>query len=190
MASTIRSFIAVDLTADHKRSLGRLARQLAERWPEYRWCDEDQFHVTLNFLGDVPDEQIPRVCQIMRESLTAHNRFSFDLAGLGAFPKNARPRVVWAGVDQGKSQLSRIYHDLRENLEELRLERDRKAFRPHVTLGRIRNNQRWPDSMIEHLDDRPSLDLGPVDVDEVILYSSFLEKTGPTYTVMDRIPLA
>jgi len=189
MASTIRSFIAVDLTAAHKRTLSRVINGLARKWPEYKWSEPDQLHLTLNFLGEVPDEKIPQVCEIMRQTLAEHNSFSFQLDAIGAFPKSRRPRIIWAGVGDGASNLSRIYYDLRENLDELRLERDRKAFRPHITLGRIRNQERWPDSMIEYLDGEQNLQLGSADVDEVVLFSSFQEKAGADYTVMDRVSL-
>ena len=189
MATSIRSFMAVELTPEHSRAIARISRQMAEQWPEYRWVDPRNMHLTLNFLGNVADEKIPRVCEIMRETLAAHAAFTFDIQGLGAFPKNSRPRVIWIGVGEGKSALSKIYYDLADNLDELRLERDRKAFRPHITLGRIRDRQRWPDSMIEHLDSNPAMELGQVSVDEIVLFSSHLEKTGPIYTAMDRVPL-
>lgn len=190
MASSIRSFIAVELSADQSRAVARVTRQLAEKWPEYRWVDPNNLHLTLNFLGDVADEKIPRVCEIMRNTLASHDSFSFELQGLGAFPKTSRPRVIWIGVGEGKSPLSKIHYDLAENLDELRLERDRKAFRPHITLGRIRDRQRWPDSMIEHLENEPGLELGEVDVKELVLFSSHLENTGPIYTAMDRVSLS
>ena len=189
MASTIRSFIAVDLTPQHKRSLGKVIKGLAEKWPEYRWCDPDQLHLTLNFLGPVPDDKIPDVCNIMRETVSKHAPFGIDLEGIGAFPKISRPRVIWAGIGEGKSPLSRIYYDLRHNLDDLRLERDGKAFRPHITLGRIRKQERWPDSMIEYLESQSEVDLGSADVSEVVLFSSFEEAAGPVYTAMDRARL-
>ena len=189
MASSIRSFIAVELASEQRRSIANAARAFAQKWPEYRWVDTENLHVTLNFLGDVADEKIPAVCEIMRETLANHRAFSIELQGLGAFPKARRPRVIWVGVGEGKSQLSRIYYDLAERLEDLRLDRDHKAFRPHVTLARIRDRHRWPDSMIEYMESEPVLEFGSMWVDEVVLFSSHLEKTGATYTAMDRVSL-
>ena len=189
MASSIRSFIAVEFTKETTRDLARLISPLMQKWPEYRWVEPENLHLTLNFLGDVPDQKIPRVCEIVRETMAGHSRFKFAFSELGAFPKALRPRILWVGVADGKSQLTKIYYDIADQLNELRLDRDRKAFRPHVTLGRIRDRQRWPDSVIEHLQTGSSLQLGTVDVNEVVLFSSHQENTGPIYTVMDRAPL-
>ena len=84
MATSIRSFIAVELTPEHSRAIARISRQMDEQWPEYRWVDPRNMHLTLNFLGNVADEKIPRVCEIMRETLAAHAAFTFDIQGLGA----------------------------------------------------------------------------------------------------------
>ena len=189
MASTIRSFIAIEIPRDVRATLAGLIRQLARQWPEYRWVEPEHFHLTLNFLGNVPDEKLLDVCNIVRNTAAKLEPFSMELGDLGAFPKPARPRVIWAGVREGRSPLSRLYYDLAEDLEVLRLERDRKAFKPHVTLGRIRDGQRWPDAAIERLENEPTVDIGTVDVDELVLFSSHLEKTGPEYTVMDRAKL-
>ena len=189
MGSRIRSFIAIELSAGQRRSLTRVIRQMAAQWPEYRWVATDQLHVTLNFLGEVPDEKIPQVCEIMREVAAAHTGFSFQPAGLGAFPKNRRPRVLWTGIDEGKSRLSKIHYDLAEALEGLRLDRERKGYRPHVTLGRIRNDSRWPDSVIEELEAGPAIHVEPADVEQLVLFASYQERGGNVYTVMDRAPL-
>ncbi|MDG2014853.1 MAG: RNA 2',3'-cyclic phosphodiesterase [Pirellulaceae bacterium] len=190
MAATIRSFIAIDIPPDTARAMGRVIRRMAQKWPEYRWSDPQTLHLTLNFLGNVPDGKLPRVCEILRETLVQHPRFSFELQGLGAFPKAARPRIIWVGVGEGKSPLSRLFYDLAKNLDELRLDRDRKAFRPHISLARIQDGERWPDSMVEHLTHEPPTQFGVVAVEEVVLYSSHQEKSGAIHTVMDRVPLA
>ncbi len=189
MASTIRSFIAVELSAEQSRPLGRTLKQLAQRWPEYCWADSQQLHVTLNFLGNVRDEKIPRICEILRERLVQHGPFAIQLSGLGAFPKNRRPRVIWMGIGQGKSPLCQIHYDLAEHLDELRLEQDRKAYRPHLTLGRIRDQHRWPESMIEYLESDPQPTMDTIAVDELVLFASHRESSGAVHTVMDRVPL-
>ena len=163
---------------------------MSNTWPEYRWSNPQDLHLTLNFLGDVPDDKLPRICEIMRETLAQHPPFSFELCGLGAFPKPTRPKIVWVGVGNGRSPLSKIFYDLADSLDELRLDRDRKGFRPHITIGRIRPAERWPDSMIEHLSEENEVSIGSVSVEEILLYSSHQEKSETVHTVMDRVSLA
>ena len=189
MGSTIRSFIAVELAAEQTRAVARILKQLAQNWPEYRWADPQNLHLTVNFLGDVPDEKIPRICQILREGCAQHPPFQIELSNLGAFPRNQRPRVIWIGVDNGKSPLSRLHYDLAQQWDLLRLERDRKSYRPHLTLGRIRDQHRWPDSMIEYLEGDPKPGIDPIEVSELVLFASHREKSGAIHTVMDRVPL-
>ncbi len=185
----IRSFIAFEIPESIRREIARTMRQMATHWPEYRWVDTDQLHLTMNFLGDVPDEKITDVCQVLRKVVPAFDAFSFTLSGLGAFPKAKRPRVLWLGVTEGASQLSKLYYQLADDLEHLRLERDRKAFRPHVTLARIRDRQRWSDSIVEKVERNDPLEMGVVDANQLVLYSSHMEKAGPVYTPMDRVGL-
>ena len=190
MASRIRSFIAINIPPEPAKSMGRVIRKMSNSWPEYRWSNPQDLHLTLNFLGNVPDDKLPRVCQIMRETLAEHPAFSFELHGLGAFPKPARPKIIWVGVGEGRSPLSKIFYDLAEKLDELRLDRDRKGFRPHITIGRIRSAERWPDTMIDHLSTKNEISIGSVPVEEILLYSSHQEKSETVHTVMDRVSLA
>jgi 2'-5' RNA ligase len=190
VASSIRSFVAVEPGVDISRSINRLTRQLSADWPEYRWVNSGNLHLTVNFLGDVPDGKIPGVCEILRQTAARHPRFRLRLAGLGAFPRANRPRVIWAAATEGQSELCRIHYDLAEQLQGLRLKLDHKTYRPHLTLGRIRDRQRWSDSMIEYLQSEPDVELGEVMVEELILFASHLEKTGAVHSVMDRAALA
>lgn len=189
MASTIRTFIAVELTPEQRRALSQLVRQLARDWPQYRWVDPDQMHLTLNFLGNVRDENIATVCEHVRDVAGQHLSFDISLAELGAFPKKTRPRVLWAGVDQNGSALSKIHYQVADALDEVCREQDRKRFHPHVTLGRIRRHERWPDGIISMLENAPPLDLPPLEISQLTVFASHLETTGPVYTVMDRAEL-
>ncbi len=189
MASTIRSFIAIELPQEHCRALQRVVRQLARDWPQYRWGSTDQLHLTVNFLGDVRDDRIPQVCEQVRDVAARHTDFELSFSTLGAFPKTSRPRILWAGIEQGQSEMSQIHYQIAEALQDLCREQDRKRFSPHVTLGRIRRNQRWPDEMISLLEQAEPLQVPPLCVSHLTVFASHLETTGPVYTVMDQAQL-
>ena len=192
MASSIRTFVALPLPTGLIRSIGGLIRGLSGRFPEYRWQEGEQLHVTLNFLGDVPDARVGDVCLAVEQTVSRHAAFTCSLGAMGAFPKPGRPRILWLGIDEGQAELVRLHHDLTDALEELDIEPERKRYRPHLTLGRIRNQQRWSDSMVEMLasGETPELQADSVfEADEIVVYSSFLESTGPVYTPMARVSL-
>ena len=191
MPSTIRTFIAIPLPPEVIRQVEQFVRALRPQFPEFRWTDAAQWHITTNFLGNVPDARTGEVCQVVREIATARSPFVCSLDALGAFPKVTRPRILWLGLAEGGRILTHLHYRLADALEDLNIETDRRKYRPHLTLARLQSHQRWTERLVERLSGpavRPTADL-TFEVDELVVYASFPESTGPVYTPMDRIVL-
>ncbi len=192
MASTIRTFIAVPIPAGVQRAIGRFARLLARAYPEYRWSAPEKMHLTLNFLGDIPDRIVGDLCAKVAQVAASHVPFECVLGRIGAFPKPARPRVLWLGLDQGGESLSRLHYDLNNALRELDIEPERKRYHPHLTLARLRDGVRWPISLANDLQSGtlPTLVTSvQFDAEEMVVYSSFLDASGSEHTPMSRAVL-
>ena len=187
--SKIRTFIAVDVAPKVRTSAGRLISRLEASGAPYNWLNSEHLHVTLNFLGDVPEYDIPEVCKRVRKAVESVPGFSLEIAGLGCFPKPDRPRIIWMGVEDGTDALVALNESLTEELLQMGFPRDRHDYHPHLTLGRLRRGGNWNQALVDGLNKHADYPAGGCYVDQVVVYSSYLDRTGPTYTPMSRIPL-
>jgi 2'-5' RNA ligase len=180
------------LPADLARTVSRYALALGRSYPQYRWVPPDKMHLTLNFLGNVADAKIPSVCAVVDSVSKSHGPFECRLGRLAAFPRPARPRILWLGIEEGKQALTRLHYELAEALQRLDIEPERKRFRPHLTIGRIDDRERWPDALVDELvavDEADPLRFRgspEFDAEGLVVYSSFPEAGGTVYSAMSR----
>lgn len=170
-----RLFVAIDLPAETKDQI----LSLRERdLPPGRWPRRDALHLTLHFIGDVPDA----VARAYQRVLTGVEAAAFDLSiqGVGQFPINDRPRVIWAGV-QNTAELRALHEAVGGALEREGFRRERRRFHPHITLMRFRKPIRrglaskWLDA---HIDFHAE----PFRVERFALYESDLKPSGAVYS--------
>jgi 2'-5' RNA ligase len=134
----VRLFIALNLPADVRDALHVDAAPLREAVPRgIGWVKPDGIHLTLKFLGEVEQGRVPAIVNALRAVAVAHPVPRLVVHGVGAFPSLARPRVVWAGVE-ATPRLELLQHDVEAACAALGFEVEGRAFRPHVTLGRVR----------------------------------------------------
>jgi len=185
---TIRSFIAIPLSPDVQRNARRLMRDLRGDQDGIKWVPEDNLHLTLKFLGDVVDRDVPAVCRAIRRVCERAEPFTLEFAGTGGFPTSDRPRVIWAGITAGGDELVDLVLGLEAELARLGFKPEPRDYRPHLTLGRVRSASRTAGSeVVEKVLRYENRFLGKMAADQVKLVASFLDKSGPTYNVMDTI---
>ncbi len=187
---TIRTFIAVDIGDHIRAAAARVARDLMAPCQDYTWVDNSHLHITLNFLGDVPDTLVPDICRVTTEAVADLTSFSMHVQGVGCFPSTAKPRVIWLGIEEGADELIQLNDRIAVVLEGLRIPRERKDYVPHLTLGRLKRGGRWNAQLLDAICRHSEFNAGSCGVDEVVVYSSFLDRSGPSYTAMSRIELA
>ncbi len=180
-----RLFLAIPLQHHLCRRLHRVQEQLAASFQQgwsMRWSTPEQMHLTLKFLGDVEKDRTPDVTEGAREASELVSSFSLQFEGLGAFPGWNRPRVVWAGV-RPEAQLDRLVGGLEDSLGKRGFGRERLAFTPHVTIGRVRRGRRV---------DNPPVggEYGWLSVSGFSLIRSVLGPAGPRYETLEQIGLA
>ncbi len=183
-ADPLRSFLAVDLAPHARAQAAQVMEELRPGAPEgVRWVPEENLHLTLKFLGDVDPDRIPKLIAAASAKLERVGGFELMLGGLGAFPNARRARVVWLGVQAGGPELARLARKLDAAAARIGVERERRPFRTHLTLGRLR--QPAPLS----LTGVPCPDAKPFFVEEVVLYESRLSPIGARYVPLARLPL-
>src|SRR5262245_12320432 len=181
-----RTFIAVEIGADIRESAVALQETLAKTGAEVKWVTPESMHVTLLFLGEVDDRELPAVCRVVKEVAAAEPPFPLRVSGVGAFPTPRRPKILGAGITDGADDLTCLYDKLEAKLLDLGCYRkEERGYTPHLTLGRVKNEADGF-TLAKELPKRLAWDGGRTVVDEVLVFASVLEKDGPVYTVLGR----
>jgi len=189
----IRTFVAIKLDAHLCDGLDTVMDNLREHMParSVRWSSAHKIHLTLKFLGDIGPSQIAPMQEALREAAGQIAPFSFELKGLGCFPHTGRPRVIWIGVNEPTRTLNTLQKAVENALHELGFEREKRAFSPHLTLGRVRNEVRHEERReIGQIVESTRLDtLCRQDVASIHLFKSDLQPGGAVYTSLAELPL-
>jgi 2'-5' RNA ligase len=114
--------------------------------------------------------------------------FTVRLSGLGAFPSPRKPRVVWVGIKTGVLELQAVSDAVHKVTEAFGFEREKRPFKPHVTLGRVRDPRKSA-GISEGLGEIGDVEVGSCQIDMVHLVASELRPAGPVYTTLDSFPL-
>lgn len=185
----IRTFIAVPVSQRLCSNATQLMSRLAECGAVYNWVEEENLHITLNFVGDMPEIETPKFCNDVKAVVEKHRKFGVMVTGLSAFPNPTQPRVIWLGITEGADALKQLNRDVAELLSHWGFPKERHDYEPHITLGRVQRGGRWTDGLVESVERYANHDTGWFQASEVVVYSSFLDRSGPTYTPMSRIRL-
>lgn len=174
---TIRSFIALELPAP---VIDRLicAEQNLELAPgKIKWEGKDKLHVTLKFLGDVTENNLNKLSHLLEILVLRFNTFELYLDRLGYFKSNGIPRILWAGLNEN-SNLTKLAGEIDILCSEFGFEREKRKFKPHITLLRIKN-----EDIIKNLKPIEENDFGEVkfEAGKVTLFQSILSKNGSIY---------
>ncbi len=182
-AKKIRTFVAIELPYSVKEFLEGVSSRLKKCGADVKWVRINGIHLTLKFLGYVDTDLVPIIERDLRLVFAEQRPFPLGVLGLGAFPGLARPRVIWAGLDDPENMAARLASKVDEILEPLGFQREKRPLTPHLTLGRVRSSKNCGD-LIEAV--RQSMDIsGPTFVaDHAVLFESILKPTGAEYSVL------
>lgn len=189
MSNKIRLFIAAPIPDEFRKNFFNLSSKLKEFGGKVKWVEEENYHLTLKFLGSTDEEKIDRVIEAVTAAVVDCPSCRLVFKGLGAFPNLKRPRVFWAGVARGGEELARIASNLEDVLEPLGFKREKRKFSAHLTLGRVRS-PKGIKKLTGEISKLKDYDGGGFDLKEIHLIRSDLSRHGPTYTVVKRFPLA
>ncbi len=177
-----RLFIALTLPFAVRDALAELAQPL----PGVTWTRPEQLHVTLRFLGDVASDAIaPLIARLSRVQVTS---FILPIEGVGTFPPNRLPRILWIGTGSGHPRLFQLRQRIDDALLAAGLQLDVRTFHPHVTLARCTEDASAAVTHWAHAQ-RDAV-APPFSVEAFDLCASELHPTGAIHTLRHRFPLA
>jgi 2'-5' RNA ligase len=188
----LRTFIAVELSPAVKAKARELVNRLAVVDSKISWVHQDQMHLTLKFLGDVPETETPEVCRAVAKAAARIEPFEIVFRGAGAFPTAEHPRSLWIGVEDGADELLALQQAVEESLyQELGFPKERRRFQPHLTVGRVKHVE--PEDaarLTELIQSNADFDGDLSVVEEVVTFASFLGRQGARHEALDHAPLA
>jgi len=172
----MRLFIAIDLPEQIKTYLKQLQQQL----PDAKLSRAKGFHLTLKFLGDVPENKAKSI----KEQLNIINfeKFSLTLTDIGCFPNEKSPRVVWVGIKEDET-LTKLQNDVDNVLNKLNFKKDSR-FHPHFTLARIKfikDKKEFTNNLKQIKTDEKTFD-----VKHFCLFKSTLTSEGAMYEILEK----
>jgi 2'-5' RNA ligase len=178
----LRVFVALNLPEATRQALWRAAAPLRDLGLPVRWARPDGVHLTLKFLGEVPEQRDAELRAALTRAVQGARALPLALGGFGAFPDFQRPRVVWAGVAPDPA-LELLQHRVEEAFAPLGFPTEARPFHPHLTLGRASREGRPRDfASLEEA-------LGRVEFTETVLVGSVdlmqstLQSGGAVYQV-------
>ena len=187
--TTIRSFIAIELSDEARAELARLQNRLKEICPPQtvRWTPPKNVHLTLHFLGDVSVDHLETVSRTLRDVAAETPSFSLSLGNMGCFPNTRRPRIVWVAMSGETEILVRLQRELGRQLENgIGFQPEARPYSPHLTIGRAKKG--IPQQRLGQLgqlleQEIPRVgQLAVLPVDHILFIRSDLKPDGPVYT--------
>jgi len=181
-----RMFCAIELPESLRHQLGQHIERLRQTVPQAHasWSRPENIHLTLKFLGDVKQHLIPRLSAAADRASEQFAEFQIDIAGAGAFPKQSQPRVLWIGVDDPNRKLASLQGQFEKECAQEGFAKEERAFRPHLTLARIRN----PEGSRTLAEAHQQLGFAAQTflATELVIFRSELSSQGSKYTAISR----
>lgn len=184
----IRSFVALELSDEVREHLVVLLHRLQRTNATVKWVEPENLHLTLKFLGEVPEERIELVSETLKAVAQATEPFPFTVRGVGGFPDLRRPRVLWVGVE-AVQPLMRLQQLVEKAMERLGFAPEERAYHPHITIGRVKAMVGM-EKVREILGEYVNVKFGEVFASHLTLFRSDLSREGPTYTPLAKLNFA
>ena len=189
MQETLRTFVALVLPTESIDRLTGLQEGLKSHGLKLSWVRPQNLHLTMKFLGAVQGPALPGVTAAVQKAAGQYPPLNLVLQGMGVFPGIKRPRVLWTGLGGDSQQLRSLFADLETGLERLGFSRDKRSFRAHITLARIRKSV-GPNRMLQANEDVGRFTPLPFVARRMVIFKSDLRPRGAVYTPLAEAVLA
>ncbi len=181
----MRLFVALELSQEVREAIAALIRALKPLDESWKWTRAENLHITLKFLGEVPEEKLDRVVVALRAVVLSES-LALQFRELGFFPDERRPRVLWIGV-HAPPALPCLTTSIEETLETIGIPREERAYTPHLTLARGKEGRVSP-TLRNELLRHARRDFGTITATAFHLIRSELKSSGAEYTTLASFP--
>jgi len=176
----LRSFIAIELPESIQSALSDIQKDFKKSDVDVRWVRPENIHLTLKFLGTIEESMAGSITDVLQKVSGNYGTFTMTLTGVGVFPHDRSPRVVWVG-SKDSDILIDLQRDIDEGLASLGFEREKRKYTAHLTLGRVKSS-RGKRALMEKIETYREREFGSFDVGTISLMKSDLGPEGAKYT--------
>jgi len=188
MSQTIRAFIAIELPESVKSLLDNLQQELKKLRLKAGWVRPQNIHLTLKFLGNINPADIENIGGAMADAAAEYTPFALTVGGIGFFPGIKRPRIIWVGLGGATTVLLELQRNLEDRLATVGFAKEKKLFKAHLTLGRIRQAVD-PNTLGQAVEDYSDFGGQQFTADRIILFRSDLKPSGAVYSQLKQVEL-
>jgi RNA 2',3'-cyclic 3'-phosphodiesterase len=181
----VRLFVALEIPEEIRAAIAAFGRELKPLDDSWKWTRAENLHVTLKFLGEIPSGKLESVRQALR-GVPGEWPIEVKFSGLGFFPNERRPRVLWVGMKAPQS-LPALAAAIDTSLAKVGLAKEERELTPHLTLARSKAERIAPE-LREVLAKYSTREFGMTNASAFHLVESKLKSTGPEYTTLESFP--
>ena len=184
----IRLFIALPLSNKVENNLSAIITDFKTKGGRVKYVDPKNVHLTLKFLGNTDEQLVDQIKQSIDNIGRAFKPVRTTLSKIGAFPDFMKPRVFWIGFEKSVDILENMVSDFENEVEPLGWPKESRKFKPHLTLGRVKENH----DLVDIARYAKSYEFDPIDInfDRIVLFKSTLTQHGPIYKRLHEVELA
>jgi 2'-5' RNA ligase len=183
-----RIFCAIELPEAVRGLMLRHIACLKQAVPDARasWARETNLHLTLKFLGEIPQTVVPDFSNAVSRAVVGMKSCPIRFEATGAFPTRGQPRVLWIGTNDYSGRLAELHAKVEEESALAGFAKEPRPFHPHLTIARLRNPQYARALATAH----KQMKFEPVEmvIQELVVIRSELSSEGSRYTVASRHP--
>ena len=183
----MRLFLAIELPDDVRSHLLEARKRLEAGLPKISYTKGENLHVTLKFLGDVDPKRVTAITESL--ATIKPPRIELRATGIECFPNRGPVRIVTAALDGTIPPLRALVESIEQRCKFLGFEREQRAYKPHVTIGRARPVL---SAKFRQLASDATLGLWPgptFEPREFVLMDSQLSSEGSKYTAVEHFPI-
>ena len=182
-----RVFCAVELPDYVRERLREHIQQLRAAVPDAAasWTRVENIHLTLKFFGNVDVNRISAISDAASQAVKEFSPLTIGVGGTGVFPKASRAQVLWIGVNDPSGNLPSLQRQLENECAKKGFEKEGRAYRPHLTIARLRK----PEGARQLADAHLQMKFEPIDIElkELVVFRSDLSSKGSKYTPISRL---
>ncbi|HXX81963.1 MAG TPA: RNA 2',3'-cyclic phosphodiesterase [Thermodesulfovibrionales bacterium] len=183
----MRSFVAINLDDSLRNEIDRTTAGLKSGNWDVKWVAPANLHITLKFLGEIPEDAITGIKETLLSSASHHESFALKFKGVGIFPDKRRPRVIWIDILESE-KLIKLQKEVENSLSLIGFKEEDRPFSPHLTIGRIKSSA-GKESLLRAMEALKDRDFGNIGVNKVSLMKSDLKPGGAQYTTIAEFNL-
>lgn len=183
----MRIFIGIKFDDSTRDAIESALKPFKKIGTPIKWVKTENIHLTLKFIGEVPKEKYDRLEEVLTKRDFNVGTFDLEVAGFGKFGRDRELNILWTGIGKNR-QLEDLYHRLEDTLEKIDIKKEKRPFKPHVTVGRNKKNYNFK-PIFELLEQNADVSITKQKINTFQIFKSELFSAGPVYTILKEIPV-